>query len=454
MAGKPNVAGMVSDPDFLGLSPADQRNALTRLTGDSAFSQLSDGDTLSFVSKMGGGMNLRPSLSSMPGAARPQSIQPVDITGNPQNPAAATAGLPGGSSSPAAATPGYSAAVGVPLGIAAAYMGGATALPFLRAIATKYPRATQFVTSAAASEAISQARRIPYVGKFVPPYAEMLPFLRGEKGAPKAEPEPTYPGALEPTATPEQLNPSLASGARTTPGQVGAERIFGPRPTPAQPIPPRQGLMLPGEVMPEPEPSYPGASYPERPSPELLKSRSLQEGPRPVTDPAAGLGDIPVRGTPAPIAAPPVSRSALSRQLDANLNNAVGNRPLQPGIPLRNQYRPQATPVTPDASGMTPVEGSSAVKAFRYDREAQELHVTSKDGTTYVSGEVTPDQAFNFAAAESKGQAWKAIRDNSPLVGKIPPGGKRIAVKPTIRSASPDYEYLNNPEKWNQQNKY
>src|SRR6185437_6782624 len=53
MAG-PNVNGMVNDPEFIKLSPADQRQALFSLTGDQSFSGLSDGDTLQFVSKMRG----------------------------------------------------------------------------------------------------------------------------------------------------------------------------------------------------------------------------------------------------------------------------------------------------------------------------------------------------------------------------------------------------------------
>jgi hypothetical protein len=143
------------------------------------------------------------------------------------------------------------------------------------------------------------------------------------------------------------------------------------------------------------------------------------------------------RLAPAPAGAPPVSRPAVGKQLDSSLRTAVGNRPLQPGVTLRNQFRPQV-----ESSGMTPVESSSAVKAFRYDPAARELHVQTPDGTTYVSGEVTPDQAETFRDADSPGRAWKAIRDNSPLVAKILPGGKRIAMKgaSAFRSASPgDY---------------
>ena len=47
-----------------------------------------------------------------------------------------------------------------------------------------------------------------------------------------------------PTALPEQLNPALTSPSRSLPGQIGPEVIH-PRIAPAEPIPPRQGLMLP-----------------------------------------------------------------------------------------------------------------------------------------------------------------------------------------------------------------
>jgi hypothetical protein len=48
----PNVSGMVADPDFQSLSPADKRAALGKLTGDSSFSGLSDAETMQFVSKL------------------------------------------------------------------------------------------------------------------------------------------------------------------------------------------------------------------------------------------------------------------------------------------------------------------------------------------------------------------------------------------------------------------
>lgn len=58
--------------------------------------------------------------------------------------------------------------------------------------------------------------------------------------------EPSFPGApLPETPAPELLHPEIASPSRTVNGQVGSERIFGPRPKPAAPIPARSGLTLP-----------------------------------------------------------------------------------------------------------------------------------------------------------------------------------------------------------------
>jgi hypothetical protein len=57
--------------------------------------------------------------------------------------------------------------------------------------AAKHP----MIAATVASEGIRQARNIPYVGKLIPPYAEMAPFLFTGKG--KAEGEPAEPDATE-----------------------------------------------------------------------------------------------------------------------------------------------------------------------------------------------------------------------------------------------------------------
>lgn len=249
------------------------------------------------------------------------------------------------------------------------------ALPFLARQAAAHPTATRMI----ASEAIGQARKVPYVGRFIPPGSEWLPFLIGGKGGAAAEAEE---GAA--TAQPAQTPPELTTPTRTLPGQVGPERIYGPRPTPAQPIPPRSGLQLTGEVQ----------------APEA----------------------------PAAPAAPAPSRAELSRQLE----QALGGQQLQPNVPLRQQLpflKSQAAEALPE--GHVPVE-SSAVRSYRYDPQAREFHAQAKSGNTiYVYGDVPPEEAQNFAEAESKGKAWQQIRQN-PLVAKIV-NGKRLAVTPSPR---------------------
>ncbi|HZW05401.1 MAG TPA: hypothetical protein VFF58_00705 [Candidatus Nitrosotalea sp.] len=83
-------------------------------------------------------------------------------------------------------------------------------------------------------------------------------------GAPLPEHPGVFPGAQLPaTPLPEQLNPSLVSEARTLPGQISPEVI---RP-PAQPIPARSGLMLPGEVAQQPKAVAQPEAGPPAPAP-------------------------------------------------------------------------------------------------------------------------------------------------------------------------------------------
>lgn len=96
---------------------------------------------------------------------------------------ASQAGLPGyegslasGDTFGAAGMSGLGVATGAALA-APAVVGGASAL------AAKYPTAARMV----ASEGINQAKKIPVVGKFIPPGAEILPWLLGGGGAEPAE---------------------------------------------------------------------------------------------------------------------------------------------------------------------------------------------------------------------------------------------------------------------------
>ena len=298
----------------------------------------------------------RPDLFGAPAGIPHQTTQDIGNQMVREHASAGLAGVPGGSVNPQPASDTYAAAVGAPVGAAAAYMGGANALPFLKG---PIGNAIKAIPTIGAMEGINYARQHLPWGKYIPAGAEWLPVFMHGAGGPKA-PEAAAESKIGTAATDQLPGRPYMPNPRYTP------------PPEPQPIPPRTSpLLLEGEV--------------------------------------------------APSAAPGMPRSVANKTLDRTLTQAVGNEPIKPGVPLRQQ-------------------GSAVVKNFRYDPQAQELHVTTHDGTTYVSGEVTPEQAQAFQDAPSKGQAWKAIRENSPLVGKVPAGGKRIAMKGAqeFKSADPN----------------
>jgi hypothetical protein len=86
-----------------------------------------------------------------------------------------------------------SPAVGAIAASAPALMGAAAAGPSILSAAAKYP----IISSAL----IGEARRIPYVGKYIPPYAEWLPVLMGGKG--KAIPEAAEEAEAKTLAAPK-----------------------------------------------------------------------------------------------------------------------------------------------------------------------------------------------------------------------------------------------------------
>lgn len=104
--------------------------------------------------------------------------------------------------------------------------------------------------------------------------------------------------------------------------------------------------------------------------------------------------------------------------LGQSLNDALGGKPLVPGVSLRNQPAAQAVAAGKLPQGFTPVE-SSVLKGYKYDPVAKEFTAITKNGQSYTHGEVTPDQVKAFEDADSQGQAWtKQIRSNNPLVAK------------------------------------
>jgi len=72
--GNPDISGMVNDPQFLGLPPDQKRAALVSLTGDQTFNQLSDGETMTFISRVASPRTAltRPDIVQPPAVQRPQ----------------------------------------------------------------------------------------------------------------------------------------------------------------------------------------------------------------------------------------------------------------------------------------------------------------------------------------------------------------------------------------------
>jgi len=211
----------------------------------------------------------------------------------------------------------------------------------------------------------------------------------------------------------------------------------------------------PGAPLPENPGTFSGAPNPEAPAPELLQANALSKGgAAPPPEPASALSTVPVQpkiplrpiselppqavhqalqevGPQATIAAVTERANNIAKLGDL-LNQGLGGKALEPNVPLKNQGG-IITPTEPQTGipeGHTPVE-SSALKSYKYDPETREFETMTQGGQGYVHAEISPEQAAAFKAADSKGKAWQAIRQNGTLVAKIV-NGKRIPVKPVI----------------------
>jgi hypothetical protein len=291
------------------------------------------------------------------------------------------------------------------------------------------------------------------------------PMMIGEDVPPATRAEESSPRAVVPrsatSAEPPGMIGRLAKvgidripGVKLTRDVVGA--IKGPEPPPMAPPPPapipetngmRWGTggkapisewgkppqaVFPGGHLPDDPGTFPGASLPEKPSSELVQARPIGRGAIRPPEPAAGLGKLKAPKPEPAIAKPNTSSNAIQAQI----NDSLGGRPLQPGVKLRDQGKIQP-PANAVLSDLKPVD-STAVKAYKYDPKAQEFTATSASGQTFVHGDVSPAEAKVFEKATSKGKAWNEIRNNHPLVAKIV-NGQRINHVPSIRSASPNY---------------
>jgi hypothetical protein len=117
--------------------------------------------------------------------------------------------------------------------------------------------------------------------------------------------------------------------------------------------------------------------------------------------------------------------------LESRLNESLGGRPLQPGVPMRAQgAAPQAAKAQGIPDSFTP-SNSSMVKAYRYDESRGELAtIDRKTGQTYVHAQVSPEEFKQFEGSKSHGQAWNALNRDHVIVRK-----NGVPTKPAKRSS-------------------
>lgn len=187
------------------------------------------------------------------------------------------------------------------------------------------------------------------------------------------------------------------------------------------------------------------APKPTTPSPEVTQAASLARGAQPVQDPAAGLGEIPVRPGAAgsiaqsmqqPQTPAPMQRGSLS-QMMSNLQDQVGQglgATPKPPAPAPNQPIYQRGGISSamqegDSNmleGHTPVD-SSWIKSYKYDPGTREFEMAPKTGTPVRLGDVSPEEAQAFGDAKSQGKAWQQIKNNVLVAKRI--NGKWVATK-------------------------
>lgn len=411
----PNLTGLVSDPQFLQLSPADQQATMGAI--DPEFGKLNSDDFgATMHSLQAKGISQRPPAVTSGAPSRVPVEEPNWTNSKP-------AGIPAMGGKVPESIMHSSDALGdtiggLTIGGAAAMAGAPVARLAARAIA-----AHPIIGGTIGSELIHKAREIPYLGKMIPPFAEMLPYLAGGgKGKAEAEPEIMSPGTDQIPGRPYMPDPRFE------------------RPVPED-LPPRQGpLLLKGETAAPPITKI--MHGPETPSTEMLQSRSLATGGHAVEDPSAGLGRIPVKSSaPSTILSPIEAATPPAPVKPADVQNAIekslGGQKLVPGVSMRNQPTAQAVAAGKLPEGFTPVD-STALKGYKYNPEAREFESVTQGGQHYIHGDVSPEEASEFEGADSKGKAWQQIRNN-PLVAKVV-NGKRVSVVKSPVSATPEGE--------------
>jgi hypothetical protein len=205
---------------------------------------------------------------------------------------------------------------------------------------------------------------------------------------------------------------------------------------------PGRDLGLPAKTTPKPAAAAPTpAPAPiipttagEQASLPLVMGEHLGEEAAPAASPEparaaapAAQFDLPAQFDPKATYEPaevPKPASATPAKVESLLNDSLGGKPLEKNVPLRQQV-PQASTAKSGAAssrelpeGFTPTE-SSVLAGYKYNPATQEFESITNAGQHYVHGEVSPEQAADFEATESKGKAWNKLRGSSVLVAKV-----------------------------------
>jgi hypothetical protein len=399
-----------ADQDFLKASPNEQHAYL--MATDPGYAKAPKNEQADYFRQV---TQSGPNAGLAPPAGSPASMPPMQksLLGNDEAAFPRRSGpdkaehIPGAfEGSYSTGDTGYGAAMsGAGLTAGAGILAPEAVKPISR-FAAKHP----YITNALLSGAISEARKIPYLGHIIPPMAEMLPWLRG--GA--EEPEPT---ASRP--------PPVTYSNRTT-----AEPEISNTPPPP--------LKWPNRIEEEAAPRQaapPPVTYSNRiAQPETIESKAA---PSPAATAAPQSIQSPIEATPTP--KPKGAQTNLQQQIKDAAEPAAKQTPKAPVTNLQQQINDALGGKVPQ--GHTPIK-SSALTSYKNNPAARELEVVTKEaGQHYIYGDVPPEAAAKFENATSKGKAWNELR-KTPGVTQVATvvNGKRMPTKPPValQSATPD----------------
>lgn len=318
----------------------------------------------------------------------------------------------------------------------------------------------------------------PSIGRILPPEPEPI-----NPGAPLPERPTTelrQASALENPGHEPPEEPSAALGripaaAPRSPSQTAMAfraRSAGEQGIPHNPTSPAQATMS----QPEAE-GFLGGREDVTGEPQELVGVDLGEAPGFSTRPGPSGNDwVKFHGDVPESAIQPISAakpSAVSPELlGQQLNDALGGRPLEPGVPLRQQLSRIGKPTAPIKTapltnlseqikesaplsqaptmaplgdlgseikssaielpeGFTATPDSSVLAGYKYNPATREFEAITNRGDHYVHSDVSPEEAAKFEAADSKGSAWNQLKKGPGVtLTKSGPVGKLEPVKP------------------------